>query len=189
MAVPVPIELIIERHGIDIVPLPSLRRNFDIDGITSCDLTRIYVDDQIEYIHENRYRFTLAHELGHVVLHADLFREYCDAAVGLDDWFELHRSMGEASGGSIEYHANYFAGFVLVPTESLKTSFDGAAAEVIQLVKAAMSQGARRDAALGFAWDTLCSRLAQTFQVSQKVIERRLTTEGYTSSDLDSRWA
>lgn len=42
---PVPVELIVERQGIDIFPLVGLRQNYDIDGFTSADRKMIYVDE------------------------------------------------------------------------------------------------------------------------------------------------
>lgn len=72
--IPVPIEQIIEfRFGIDIVPMPGLS-NFDTVAYISHDLTEIRVDDFVYHHRPNRYRFSLAHELGHRVLHADVYR-------------------------------------------------------------------------------------------------------------------
>jgi hypothetical protein len=45
---PVPVEEIIEFDlQIEIVPIPNLQRDFDIEGFTSSDLKSIYVDDFI----------------------------------------------------------------------------------------------------------------------------------------------
>ena len=79
-AIPVPIEIMVERLGVDIVPLPELQANYDIDGTISSDATALYVDEWVSQHRANRYRFTLAHEIGHVVLHSPLF-EYVEASV------------------------------------------------------------------------------------------------------------
>lgn len=73
--IPVPIEKIIEfKLHIDIVPLPGLEGAFGVVGFTSSDLREISVDQYV-YDHQlGRYRFTLAHEVGHFVLHAGLFK-------------------------------------------------------------------------------------------------------------------
>ncbi len=72
---PIPIDEIIEfSYGIDIVPFPNLQRDFDIEGFISGDLSCIYVDDFVFQNRLFRYRFTLAHEIGHLVLHKDLIR-------------------------------------------------------------------------------------------------------------------
>lgn len=72
--IPVPIEEIVEfDFGIDIIPIPGLHQAFEIDGFTSSDLTSITVDEYVYLKRPNRYRFTLAHEIGHVVLHKELY--------------------------------------------------------------------------------------------------------------------
>ena len=70
---PVPIEEIVDLNlRLNIFPFPGLQRDFDIDGFTSKDLTTIYVDEEIYSKRPARYRFTLAHEVGHLILHKDL---------------------------------------------------------------------------------------------------------------------
>ena len=63
---PVPVEEIVEfKLGVDIVPIPNLQKDFEIEGFTSSDLKAIYVDQFILSERPARYRFTLAHEIGH----------------------------------------------------------------------------------------------------------------------------
>ena len=70
---PVDIETIVEFDlGLNIFPFPNLQETFDIEGFISGDLTVIYVDEFIYNHRLSRYRFTLAHEMGHVVFHSDL---------------------------------------------------------------------------------------------------------------------
>jgi hypothetical protein len=69
--IPVPIEQIVEFGlKLDIVPIPGLEEAFEVVGFTSSDLSEITVDEYVYESQANRYRFTLAHEDGHVVLHA-----------------------------------------------------------------------------------------------------------------------
>ena len=179
-----PIELIVERLGINIVPLPDLRRNYDVDGLTSCDLTCIYVDSRFAEDYENRYRFTLAHDLGHVVLHAEFFREYRESTSTLEEWYELHLAISEASGGSLEYQADHFAGFVLAPVESLREVFRRALPYTQDQIEKAVGRGVRPENTYEPAWDELCRRIARGFEVSGDVIQRRLKTDGFSFSDL-----
>lgn len=64
--IPVNIEAIIENKlDMNIIPFPNLQRDFSVEGFSSSDFSDIYVD---EFIYRNvsvRYRFTLAHEVGH----------------------------------------------------------------------------------------------------------------------------
>lgn len=72
--IPVPIEEIVEfQLRIDIVPFPGLHKAYDTDGFTTSDLSAIYVEEYVYMNVQTRYRFTLAHELGHVALHADFY--------------------------------------------------------------------------------------------------------------------
>ncbi|MBS3918141.1 MAG: hypothetical protein KG012_04570 [Deltaproteobacteria bacterium] len=65
---PVDIEAIAEFDlGLNIFPFPNLQVIFDIEGFISGDLNVIYVDEFIYYQRPARYRFTLAHEIGHYV--------------------------------------------------------------------------------------------------------------------------
>ncbi len=74
--IPVPIERIVDiQFGIDIVPMPGLG-NFDTVAYLSHDLTEIRVDEFVYNHRPNRYRFSLAHELGHRVLHADVYEQF-----------------------------------------------------------------------------------------------------------------
>jgi hypothetical protein len=73
VTIPIPIEEIAEfKLEVDIVPIPNLRRDFETDGFTSTDLKQIYVDEHLFSEFPARYRFTLAHEVAHIVLWANL---------------------------------------------------------------------------------------------------------------------
>lgn len=68
--IPIPIEEIIEHQlNINIVPTPGMMSATGIDAVTSRDLTQINIDREQFEKSANRARFTLAHELGHIVLH------------------------------------------------------------------------------------------------------------------------
>ncbi len=100
---PIPIEAIIEfQLGLDIVPMPNLYRDHGIEGFLTSDMTTIYVDNIQYEQYEQKYRFTLAHEVGHCVLHSKILREvswrsideYVTTRLAIDarqlDWFETH---------------------------------------------------------------------------------------------------
>ena len=60
----------------------------------------------------NRFRFTMAHEFGHYVLHAPLFREQGVVSVGES---ESTLSVSKGNSRRIEYQANKFASYLLMP--------------------------------------------------------------------------
>ncbi len=76
LQLPVPIEWIIESDlGLHIVPFPNLYRIFNQSGFLSADRMKIFID---EYQYDNfveKYRFTLAHEIGHFIMHKSLYEE------------------------------------------------------------------------------------------------------------------
>lgn len=120
--IPIPIEYIIEYHlRLDIVPMPNLQRDFDIDGYTSIDLTTIYVD---EFVYENRfyrYRFTLAHEIGHVVLHKRYFKQIQFKSIV--DWKNFIKQLDRDDRSKLEFQGYAFGGLLLAPPKQLRGFF------------------------------------------------------------------
>lgn len=69
---PVDIEHVIESTmGIRIIPIESLQKHCDMEGFISKDYSSIYVDEFLytDDRYYKRVRFTIAHEIGHYVLH------------------------------------------------------------------------------------------------------------------------
>jgi len=102
--------------GIGIVPIPGLKRGWNIPGVL-CRLARgqfcIVVDSDVMDHKPNYYRFTLGEELGHYVLHAEHLprvRSHAQAIKAyrsLNEWAVLHRN------------ARKFAAAILVPMRTL----------------------------------------------------------------------
>lgn len=73
-SLPVLIEKLIDNDlKKNIVPFPNLYSTFHINAITSSDMKTIYVDEYLYTNLELAYRFTLAHELGHIILHRKIY--------------------------------------------------------------------------------------------------------------------
>jgi hypothetical protein len=123
--IPVPIEEIVEfRYRMDIIPVPGLQEAFEVDGFISSDLKAITVDAFVYEHRPARYRFTLAHELAHAVLHRRIFHTYVFRRV--EDWKRLQQEMDEADRQWLEWQAYAFAGLILVPAEPLRTEYEKA---------------------------------------------------------------
>jgi hypothetical protein len=170
-AIPVPIEFIVEsRFGVDIVPIPGLQAEFDVVAFITKDMCEIRVDEYI-YLHRpNRYRFSLAHELAHRILHPDLW-----SAIAFQDvqsWKAvIQESLPEREYGFIEFHANFFAGLVLVPEPELRS-------ELVRCIALTREHGLDpSDEATG-AIDIIESHLARRFEVSRDVVHRRIEADG-----------
>ncbi len=117
--IPVDIEEIVEALGLEIVPEPGLKKDYGIDaGITS-DFEAILVDAQ-SYNSEaylNRVRFSLAHELGHFVLHRDFYQK--NTRHSKDSFEDFLFSLSDYQYRIIEHQANVFAGRLLVPDDKI----------------------------------------------------------------------
>lgn len=70
--------------------------------------------------HPNRQRFTMAHELGHHVLHADRIQD----SAHVDKGFSVLMRDGVTSKGTdrVEIEANAFASELLIPTARLASA-------------------------------------------------------------------
>lgn len=109
--VPVDIERIIEQHGIDILvqPMEDAVSGMLVikDGSASAGVN--------EKHHPNRRRFTLAHELGHFLLHRRSARVFIDAS---PVFYRDERAAGGTDSREIE--ANRFAAELLMPEKVLR---------------------------------------------------------------------
>lgn len=172
---PVAIEMIVERdYEMDVVPIRGLQNAFNIDAFISRDLTTISVDEFVLENRLNRYRFTLAHELGHRVLHRDILGAM--EFDSIEDWKSQIMQFPEREYGFLEYQANTFANCLLVPADELDRRFDGA---VEQIKAAGLNPAEFPDECL----DSICTALGKQFEVSRNVIQNRLTNkhEGFES--------
>lgn len=119
--VPVNIDKIIEfSFNIEVRPVNGLKSQLDIEGMLSKDLTVIFVDSGMfhDSRFESRLRFTLAHELGHLILHKEF---YLDAEFkSPEEWIELMNSIEPNDLSWYETHANEFAGRLLVSNKICK---------------------------------------------------------------------
>lgn len=167
---PIPIEEIIEfQIGLDIIPLPGLCSTFDIEGWLTKDLSGIYVDENTykqEFRH-NRYRFTLAHELSHRILHADFYESLSFETT--DEWHTAIQGIPENTRSSFEWQAYALAGLILVPAGKLEHEFNEAVARV---VKAGLDP--KSDA----AQHSIVGHVAPRFKVSGQVIAKRVSYDG-----------
>jgi hypothetical protein len=164
--IPVPIEEIVEfQFRIDIIPVPGLQDAFEVDGFIASDLKTITVDAFMQKRRPGRYRFTLAHELAHAVLHRRIFM--ANRFRSIEEWKRFQRDMVESDRGWLEYQAYAFAGLVLVPAEPLLVEYQKA-------LRVAARAGLSLQRAGEVARPYIANWLARRFDVSSQVIERRL---------------
>lgn len=173
LEIPVPIELIVEHQlHMNIVPVPGMRQSFGNDGMISSDLTTITVDNHMCVSNRpGRYRFTLAHEIGHRVLHGEFYSQFDFSTMA-----EYHDAMqwiqdSVIGGTKLEWQASEFAGRILVPTTPLRREFTLALDEA---KGAGIDIKENEDLLL----DYISSSLAKRFEVSNRPMEIRLEREG-----------
>jgi hypothetical protein len=167
-AVPVPIEEIAEISlGLDIIPIPGLQRAFEVDGFIDSDLAAITVDQFVLENRPARYRFTLAHEIGHLYLHREIFEGIKFSSI--EEWKKFQLQVCPEDYSWLEWQAYSFAGLVLVPPNHLKEEFEACE---IRAKADGLSPGS--EATLWY----ICEVLASTFEVSREVIEKRTDKDG-----------
>jgi len=170
---PVPIEEIVEfKLGVDIVPIPNLQRDFEIEGFTSSDLKTIYVDQFILSERPTRYRFTLAHEIGHIVLHKRIFKEIRISSV--KSWKTFVDLVDPQDYSALEFQGYAFGGLILVPPSELKRLMEINLPDIKHFIKISKSRNIDRDQYLDYAKEKIAQELAPIFDVSTEVIVKRI---------------
>ena len=162
---PVPVEVIAEQHlgyDIDIVD-DGLFSDPDYLGGIIFDRNVIQVNAVTE-AHEGRYNFTLAHEIGHHILHRDIYLaardgEPCDI---------LCRDTGEKP--LIESQADRFAAALLMPEHAVRRTVEEYPFRRVTSVTGLRAMAAKVIQLGGFS------------NVSNTAMANRLITLGYASA-------
>lgn len=169
LTLPIPIEEIAEsKLGLIITQEMNLKKDFDVDGFLTSDLTTIFIDFDLYLKYENRTRLTIAHEIGHLILHGDLFRELNINST--EDLNKLIEKVTDEDYRWLEYQAYSFAGQVLVPKQLLVKELKN------RLGKLPTSE--TPEVILPILQDLL-----DVFQVSGEVLLRRLQKEGIVKTN------
>lgn len=167
--IPIPIEEIIELQlKLDIIPVSGLNSLHGTEGFITSDMTEIYVDQDTQERVAKRYRFTLAHEMGHAVLHQKVYRE-----LGVADcasWLRVQNEVENDDHYWLEQQANTFAGFVLVPTKALLDAYQ-------RRESVAQARGAVLSLSKPDTLHIVAGDIAREFDVSTSVVEIRLRFE------------
>lgn len=185
---PVPIEIIAEGH----LELPSvlvdLRGKYGQPDILGCILfgdKSIQIDQSLDTSMNpkllGRYRFTIAHEVGHWRLHrqlllsdpsaASLFEKNCEPAF-------VNRS---SQNPREEQQANKFAAYVLMPRDLVRSAWldwRGSDQPVVIGELPGVRQGKGVKAEEDWAMDQFCKPLADQFEVSAEAMRYRLQKLG-----------
>jgi Zn-dependent peptidase ImmA (M78 family) len=171
--IPIPIEEIIElKLELNIFPFPRLYKDHGLNGFLSHDLTTIYVDE-VQYNQFNeKYRYTLAHELGHYVLHKAFYDELTFQST--EEYVRWRISMPAEEIGWFETQGEWFAGQLLVPTNQL--------IDTCKKVIANHKNDFKKMSSIpDDIWSYIAIEIADYFDVNPPVIENRIKKESIPS--------
>ncbi len=169
-SVPTPIEEIVEfDFGMHVIPIPGLKDEVGVDAFLASDLESISVDENVIMHFKVRYRFSLAHELGHHWIHDSLYQSTDIRTVS--DWKAVQKEIGDRYF-FFEYQANSFAGLILVSPAALKARFT-------RRVEEAKTKGLGAGDLLRHPLrHRLVEGLAGDFEVSDQTMTIRLEKDG-----------
>lgn len=159
---------------LDIIPFDDLFEKYDSDAALMHDFSGIYVDAEAYIIWEKgplwkqrRLRFSVAHELGHFILHREIaakaaFKNFGEFAA----WTKGYHGQQY----TLEQAANEFAGRLLVPTDRLTAELERFKANLTKAIPNLNNIGHFRHA--------FADAMEKVFEVNDQVIETRLEREG-----------
>lgn len=168
---PIPIEHIVEfGFGIDIVPMPGLHDHFDIDSFPTSDLKEFRVDEFVYKRRPGRYRFSLAHELSHLIIHRDIFAQLTFSSI--TEWKQVVASIPPDQYQWIETQAYSLAGLILVPPKQLEVVLK-------ETAEKAKGAGVSIEDPSEEIKNIIATQIARIFDVSRDVINRRMKYDGH----------
>ena len=174
-----PIERVVEYDlKLDIVPVPGLRQAFPewgACGYLTQDRTEIRVDSYCCQAFEDSFRFTLAHEVAHLELHAELWDllVYSDPGEYIG---ALQSLVTDERYKGLEWQADAFAGVVLVPDHLLRPRFLAVADRVCS--KLVGREDVPKQTRFDVALSLVCAELSEQFEQYEKRIAVRADYEG-----------
>ena len=164
LSLPIPIEEIAEQKlKLKITQIANLKKDYDVDGFLTSDLTTIFIDLNMYLNFESRTRSTIAHEIGHLILHKEVFQKLNINSVEKLNYISTELTNEEY--GWLEYQAYSFASQVLVPTKALFNALEKRLGRIPVQETPEVLAAAIQD-------------LPDIFQVSDAVILRRLQKAG-----------
>lgn len=159
---PVDIEKIIEiKLDIEIRPIPGLDKLCSVDTLISSNWKVIYIDESryMEDNYVNRLRFSLAHEMGHFILHKAIYSFF--KISDYQDFYNFLDLIPDDQYGFLEVQANKFASYLLLPRDLLEK-------EKEKLLKdKVLPDGIENEILIPFVAESL----SQVFGVSAKATE------------------
>ncbi|MBN9399555.1 MAG: ImmA/IrrE family metallo-endopeptidase ['Candidatus Kapabacteria' thiocyanatum] len=165
------VELLVEKDlGMNIIPHKGLLEEVGAEAILLWNLTDIIIDEAgFSASRRRRFRFSLAHEVGHAILHRSL--AHLHRPKSRKEYVLMTQNMNSMYHALFEWQANEFAGRILVPKHRLEAHLE---AQRVFVTAAAQMVGG----SIPQLSEILSMGLSDIFDVSQEVIGIRLREEG-----------
>ena len=191
---PIPVEEILEAHlGLDFAfdDLPKLLGIPDALGATWVQQRRVVIDQSLDPTNNSskhgRYRFTVAHELGHWELHRHLFLTDPGQGCLFLEKTEPSIVCRSKAKDPMEWQADTFAGYMLMPKEMVFEIWRRRHGELDPYIAA--GEIADLNAKWGLADDDrptveIARELAREFKVSGQAMQIRLIGLGLIRTEV-----
>ena len=156
--------LILEKFKLKIESFADLRRRWDAYAFIDTTARVIFMDADLmnEARLERKYRFTLAEELAHFLIHRELFAN-CRTA---EDRLKIEEMLDEGTGAHMETNAKALASAILMPKNCIEPLVESLA-------------GKLADVEGHIPVDKLASALAEEYDVNFQAAKRRMRNLGY----------
>ncbi len=156
--------LILEKFEISIQTFVDLRRRWDSYAFIDTTGAVIVIDADLmnESRLEKKYRFTLAEELAHYLIHRNLFAN-CKT---VEDRFKIEDMLDERTRALMESNAKALASAILMPKATVELLVETLASKLLD------EQGR-------ILVDQLVMALAREYEVSFQAAKRRMINLGY----------
>lgn len=168
---PIDMENIIEfKLKLEIIPLSNIRPLINSDAFILSDFQSIILDSDYfnDHRYENRIRFSLAHEIGHFVLHRKQYDDFTISSI--EDYINYVTNISGQSYKAFEWQANCFAANLLAPINELNLFMKD---EILPILdKEGLLYLLKKDK--NQLISIISPSIEKYFGVSDEVIERRL---------------
>lgn len=169
-SLPIEIDTIVEADlDIRILPFACLEQKYGLHGYLALSLKKIYIDQYImdDDSFERRYRFTVAEEVAHSLLHKDLFKDVTTP----EEYLIALDKITESEHARMDIDAKRLAEAILMPADLYRRECLKIATEIVDKNKPVKA--------------ILSLRLASKFNVSEEAVGYRFRHLGLaTQIDL-----
>ena len=165
--IPVPIELIIESQlDIRINLHPHLGSTLENESFITKDFKEIWINENLPKYYLSRYRFSLAHEIGHFRLHQFVYDQIPD-----------YKTSEEFKQIYLDISPNNFAAALLVPDFALEDQFSASLKRIMPQIVQAKDKGFAKAEYIGWVAEEIASELAEMFEVSLDTVKYRILND------------